>query len=206
MTEGEQQAPPEKRKNPVVEAARAGVRTALEANKAVQDWRNSLTVESKEKANVYRSWINAMDRVVGAMTEADKRKFSTKMYEMKMRLAAVTFGTLSPVLDFAVNVISFLPRKAVSALGWLTMLGNVPTGLAIVGVGKAMDRVVEAGVTRVPGVLFAEKHAMYRISRYKVREALTIARRGGEFVKQTTKNILTGFAYPEGKPVKPMAK
>lgn len=201
MTEGEQVSPQEARvENPVVGAARGAVRKALETNENFRNWRDNIKVKDRKPKSVYRAWMDAADRVVNNMTAADRGKLSTKMYEMKMRLAAATFGVVSPVLDLSVNVLSFIPRKAVAALGWVTMLGNVPTGLVFVGAAKAMDKIVDAGVTRVPGINLAEQHALKRTVRYKVAEAITVAKQGKDFVGQTAKNILTGFAYPDGKP------
>lgn len=205
----------EVQKNPVVEGARKAVRGALETNKAWRDYRDTLHVKT-EKKSVYRAWADAADNVVGSMTKADQEKIGTKLYEVKMRLAAGAFFMASTPLDIAVNVLSWIPRKGLilggaGVVGFGALIGAGPivggpimaVGAGLAGVGRTMDIAVEGGLTRKIGLRFAKYHEQKRIWKYNIGEAKMAMKHGGELVKERMKQIVEGFAYPEGKPVNP---
>lgn len=196
--------------NPVVKAARAGVRGALETNKAWRDYRDTLHVKT-EKKSVYRAWVDAADNVVGSMTKADQEKTGTKLYEVKMRLAAGAFFMASTPLDIAVNVLSWIPRKGLMVAGGIMTMIDPPLGMPVLVSGYAMERAVAGGFTRKIGIEFAKMHTANRVLKYKVGETKEAVKLGREFMKEQVngrvRQIVEGFAYPEGKPVKPpMAK
>lgn len=191
-------------KNPVVEAARKAVRGGLETNEAWRKYRDTLNVKTEGKS-VYRAWVDAADKVVGAMTKADQEKFSTKLYQVKMRVLAAALQIPSAVIDTTFNVLSWIPRKGLMLAGMLT--SPIPfVGGTLFATGVALEGITRVG-TRGLITPFAEPHANRRILRYKIAEARLAAKAGGDFIGNSVKQIVTGFAYPEGKPVKPpMAK
>lgn len=185
------------KKHPVVEGARKAVRGALETNEAWRKYRENLQVKPEGKS-VYRTWVDAADKVVNAMTKVDQEKFGTKMYEMKMRIAAGAFQIASTPLDVAVNVLSWLPRKGLIVAGALTTpLAGL--GAPLLGAGLAMESMVRGGFTRKIGLKYAEHHATQRIWRYKIAETKEAVKHAGGFVGERVKQIIGGFAYPEQK-------
>ena len=193
------ETPPEyiEEKNVVVEAARKGVRVALETNEAWKQYHDSLHVKEEKPKSVYRAWVDAADRVVGAMTEADRNTIGTLLYEAKMRVWAGSLQVSSAMADTVFNVVTWIPRKA--------LLITSPV------FGSALEHMAKVGPSAALTKKGAEEHASERIWKYRMNEAKTIAKEGGKFVKdqvgERVKQIVTGFAYPEGKQVKPqMAK
>lgn len=196
----------EVQKNPVVEGARKAVRGALETNESWRQHRDTLNVKPEGKS-VYRAWVDAADKVVGAMTGADRNSLGTKLYEMKMRLAAGAFQISSATLDIAVNALSWIPRKGFMALGVVSLPFSPPAAAWLGGIGLAGEAAVRGGFTRKIGLRAAEFHERKRIWRYKMAETKEALKHGGDFIGERVKQVVTGFAYPEGKPVKPpMAK
>ncbi|MBI4066684.1 hypothetical protein HY411_03125 [Candidatus Gottesmanbacteria bacterium] len=193
-------------KNPVVEGTRAAVRKALEANQGYQEWRKNLAVQ-KGLFAVYRTWDEARKHVVGAMTERDRRSWSTKMYELKMKMVGSGFWAA----DFALNVVS--KAMIIGGTGFIAASPFVP-GVGLFGAALGGSMLVTGAVTEIArrgasyfGEASAASHVVNKVGRYKVREAGAAAARSPELAGKIVKNILTGFAYPEGKPMKPpMAK
>lgn len=190
-------------KNPVVEAARKGVRGALETNKAWRDYRDSLHVPIERKS-VYRAWVDASDKVVSAMTKVDQESLGTKLYEMRMRVMAGALQISSAGVDAAFNAITWIPRKAMIVGG--SLLSFAPPGQLMLLGGLGLETMARGG-SRGLTIRGAERHAQNRIWRYKMSEAAMTAKQGGAFIGERVKQMVEGFAYPEGKPVKPpMAK
>jgi len=253
MSESEQPAPREVRvENPVVGAARGAVRTALETNEKVNEWRDSLTVKDK---SVYRAWIDATDNYVNTMTETDRNRLSTKLYKMKNYLVAGALGVSSWTIDTTINLASKgLKIAGIAAVGAIA-LPAVPFSFGLVGAGlglyaagavgesfhrgKVVDRlktmrlikmtrggkflskfspgfqeldklapkkVLAPGFTKRIGLGMAEKYEKSKIEIYKAKLSVEQRKNFEGMVKTTAKNILTGFAYPEGKPPRPVMK
>ena len=189
------------KKHPAVEAARGAIRKTLEANDSYQNWRKDLRVkDGKGFFRVYNTWDEARKHVVSVMTEADRNSLSTKLYELKMKIAGGAFFAT----DLALKVVS----KAF-------MLGG--TGLAIVSpffpgaglIGVAAGAGVAAGgwgteqlrrYAEFQGNMRAREHVLLKSVRYKAREAGVTVAKAPELVGRIAKGILTDFAYPEGKP------
>lgn len=197
-------------KNPVVEAARAGVRTALEANESYREWRENLRVR-EGLFRVYETWDDARKRLVGSMTEADRNSLQTKLLEFSMKMKGITGSALDISLNMAskVMIVAGSGLVGVVALTPVTAVAGLPLAAGLIGGGWAAGRTGE-GVAR-----WAQTRAVTSVSKefvkYKVREAAMTSARAPEILKAVVdakvKNIITGFAYPEGKPVKPpMAK
>ena len=206
MSEAEQPTPQEvKAENPVVGAARAAVRTALETSDAVKDFRDGMEVKKNDiidRPNVYKAWTGAMENVVNNMTKTDQQKFSTKMYEAKMKLVGAGVHVGSWAVDTTVRVASWPLRTAFKVIG----VGLAPfTGgstLEMYLAGKGMDLAVKRGVVATYEQGRAKAHEAWQIRKYQVAEAATWIKDSGKNAAQLSKNILTGFAYPDGKPVK----
>lgn len=198
--------------NSAVKVARQAVRGVLETNEDWKKYRDSLQQKSvnTKDLSVYRAWVNAADAVVGSMRDIDRNSLGTKMYEMKMRVAAGAFQVASSTLDVAVNVLSWIPRKGL-ILGGAALFAINGVGAPLVAAGAVMERLVDGGFTRKIGFAWAARHATERIWKYKMVQGKETLKDMGGFAKEKTKQILGGFAenfaYPEGKPVKPpMAK
>ena len=145
MSETEQPTPQEvKYENPVVGAARAGVRAALEANEAVKNVRAGMEVKQHVKditkrPNVYRAWMDSTDRVVGAMTKVDQNKLSTQLYKMKMGLLGAGLEASTWLIDTTIRVASWPGRVMIKGIG--LGLGPFTAGasLELYLWGKAID-------------------------------------------------------------------
>lgn len=195
--------------NPVVKAARAGVRTALEANESYREWREKLKVR-EGIFRVYDTWDDARKRLVGSMTEADRNSLQTKLLEFSMKMKGIT----GSVLDISLNVASKVMLVGGGGLIGAVALGPLTWPVAGIGAGVMAAGGV-TGMAREGVARWAQTRAVTSVSKefvkYKVREAALTSVRAPEILKAVVdakvKNIITGFAYPEGKPVKPpMAK
>ncbi len=209
MSETEQPTPQEvKYENPVVGAARAGVRAALEANEAVKNVRAGMEVKQHVKditkrPNVYRAWMDSTDRVVGAMTKVDQNKLSTQLYKMKMGLLGAGLEASTWLIDTTIRVASWPGRVMIKGIG--LGLGPFTAGasLELYLWGKAIDVGAKRGVFSTIEQTRAALDANKKIKRYHIAEASQWIKQSGKNVKELTTNILTGFAYPEGKPIPP---
>lgn len=225
MTEGEQQAPQQevRKENPVVSAARGAVRTAIETDEAYHDWKDTLTAKDK---SVYRAWADAVDNFHASMSDRDRRRLSTKLETVKIKLKGALSQVMAPVLDFAVDhlgkvgKLSGLALLGTAALPAVALTGPLIGASAILyGSGVALDamrpkKFVQKGglfLRKLPVPALREDGASFRM---KKSAELWEARKKGEYkkkirkeqikdigsvVKQRTKDILTGFAFPEGR-------
>mgnify|MGYP001567117534 CR=1 FL=1 len=253
MSESEQPTPQEvKYENPVVGVVRSATRAALETNEKVNEWRDSLTVQDK---SVYRAWIEATNNYVNTMTETDRNKLSTKLYQLKNYVGAAVVGVSSWTIDNTVNLASKgLKVAGIAAVGAIALpaipfsFGLVGAGLGLYAAGavgesfhkgktrgRAIDRLktmrflkalpfgesiaklmpidkllpkkaAPFGVTKRIGIHMAEQHEKSKIEAYKAKLTIEQRKNFEGFVKQTAKNIVTGFAYPEGRPPKSVMK
>ncbi len=210
MSEGEQTAPQEvKQPSRVVEAARKAVRTGLETSEDFKKMRNELDVKKMEKTlegSTYRSWMNATDRVIGAMTQTDRDKLSTKLYKIKNTIVAAGVHVAAGAIDTTIRVLTW-PGRTVGKIAGLAMApftGGATAGIYVFM--KGLDIVTSKGPVRTYETWKAAKHAEKKILKYKVAESALLAKGGAQVIGEKTKQIIEGFAYPEGKPPKPIAR
>lgn len=239
MTEGEQQIPQEeiRKENPVVGAARAAARGVIETDESIKAWRDTLTAKDK---SVYRAWADAVDNFHAQMSETDRKRLSTKLESIGMRLRGAFAQVASSTIDLVWRTLSKGGRIA-----GVAMFGAGLGALAVPGIGQAVaPALMQGGAILFGGSVAADvlvrpktlKHkggilmrklpvgvemdrALQEKSKraamrwearktgaYKRKLSVEQVRNFGDLVKQRTRDILTGFAYPEGKPVKPMVK
>ncbi len=205
----EQPIPQEaRRESRVVSAARAGVRTALETSEAIQDVRAGMEIKQHvkgitERPNVYRAWMDATDKVVGAMTRVDQKKLSTKLYKLKMGMMASGLEVSTWTLDSATRMLSWPVRVLTKVAGLVLLPFTGGASLEVYVFGKAMDVAAKRGTFSTWERARARKDAQKKLQRYHIAEAGQWVKKGVKNTQEITKNILVGFAYPEGKPVPP---
>ncbi len=204
MSEAEQPTPQEvKAENPVVGAARAAVRTALETSDAVKDFRDGIEMKKNDiidRPNVYKAWTGAMENVVNNMTKVDQQKFSTKMYEAKMKLVAAGVHVGAWAIDTTVRVASWPIRAGVKTLSLAMAPFTGGATLETYLLAKGADLAVKRGVVATYEQGRAKAHEAWHIRKYQMAEAVTWVKDGGKNAAKISKDILTGFAYPDGKP------
>lgn len=108
---------------------------------------------------------------------------------------------------------AFHKGRVVDKLKTMRLLKLTPGGKWLVklspglsAVEKLQQKDLPPGFTRRIGVGMAERYEKKKVESYKRRLSQEQLKDFNSFVKQRAKDIVTGFAYPEGKPVKPMAK
>ena len=198
-------------KNPVVEATRGAVRTALEADERFKKMREEMRVGKSGFFRIYEAWDKARKGVVDKMTTADRESMSTKLYELKTMLGASASQALELTLSVASKAMVLTGTGIVAASPFVGFigLGSIPAGLGLIAGGAALGGL--RGGWETVSIRSAKQHEFLSSTGYKIKEGQMLRGKAmkavGETVDDKVHDILTGFAYPEGKPVKPpMAK
>lgn len=197
-------------KNPVVEATRKAVGVALEADERFKKAREELRVGGGF-FRIYEAWDKSRKGVVDKMTTADRESLSTKLYELKTMLGAGASQALELTLSVASKAMVLTGTGIVAASPFVGFigLGSIPAGLGLIAGGAVLGGM--RGVWEKGSIASAKHHGFWEGAGYKMREGRMLKGKAmkvlGETVDDKVHGILTGFAYPEGKPIKPpMAK
>ncbi len=199
-------------KNPVVEATRTAVRTALEADERFKKAREEMKVNGGGGYfRIYEAWDKARKGVVDRMTTADRESLNTKLYELKTKLGAFSSQALELTLSVASKAMILTGTGIVAASPFVGFIGigSIPAGLGLMAGGAALGGLRRSWET--VSIRSAKRHEFLTKTGYGIKEGIMLKGKAERAVVDTVgekvNGILTGFAYPEGKPVKtPIAK
>lgn len=194
----------------IVRAARGAVGTVLEADERFKKAREEMRVGGGF-FRIYEAWDKARKGVVDKMTTADRESLNTKLYELKTKLGAGASQALELTLSVASKAMVLTGTGIIAASPFVGFigLGSIPAGLGLIAGGAALGGL--RGHWERVSIGTAKRHEFWSSTGYKIKEGRMLKGKAvkalGETVDEKVHSILTGFAYPEGKPVKPpMAK